>query len=168
MDPREYLVEAKQRFCPLPDDALAGLSEQQIASMRDIESSQIAISFARLSEVILNCTNKYQFAKTYRVLREDLRKTLTQIDTASQPANEKRVMKALLERVENQMLREMAGWFYIHFADASDLRQVEKIGGRIESAIEVYAGKEGGSGCLVTIVVLVGGGTASIVYPFLA
>src|SRR5690606_29129543 len=130
---------------------------------RQLETQAAQLEFAALTDIILNCHSKYQFAKTYKVLRADLRKTLAQSGNPNASEQFNRAMKAAFQRIGDHKLREMAMWFLLHFADDHDRRQVEK--GemfRPEAAIEMYAGKEGAGGCAGMVLLSLGAGIVAV------
>ncbi len=161
MSPKEFLAKAQARWRGLPDTALAECSDEERAFVRNLEAQVAQLEFAALSDIILNCHNRWQFAKTYKVLWADLHKTLSQSDNPNAPAHVNRAVKAALGQVVRWKLTEMAAWFEIHFADDHDRRQVES--GRVQWSIEVYVGKEGtGTGCAGLVLLALGAGLSSI------
>lgn len=112
--------------------------------------------FAALSDIILNCQNKFQFAKTYKTLRSDVPRCASEAASVNQPENVRSVIHAMANNVLRQKLSAMAHWFAIQFADERDSEQVFAGGGaRIENAIEVYAGKPGAkTGCLTMLMIV--------------
>ena len=62
----------------LSDDLVAALPEHEQALIRQHEEETIAGSKMQLADICENCHIKPQFAKTYRVLRRDLRQTQQQ------------------------------------------------------------------------------------------
>jgi hypothetical protein len=166
MTPQEYLTKAQARWRGLPDAELAGLNDDERSAVRQLEAQAAQLEFAALTDIIVNCHNKYQFAKTYKVLRADLRNTLAQPGNPKASEQVNRAMKAAFQLVGQQKLSEMAGWFLVHFADDHDIRQVQKAGvARIETAIEVYAGKEG-AGCAGVVLLALGAGLGSLALRF--
>lgn len=162
MTPQEWLTKAHARWRGLPDAELAGLSDEDRFAVRQLEAQAAQLEFAALSDIILNCHDKYQFAKTYKVLRADLRNTLAQPGNPNASEQINRAVKAAFQLIGDQKLREMAGWFLAHFADSHDMRRVQQAGmSRIETAIEGYAGKEG-AGCAGVVLLALGAGIGSL------
>ena len=60
----------------LPDDVVSALPEHEQILIRRHEEETIAASKMQLADICANCHIKPQFAKTFRVLRRDLRNTL--------------------------------------------------------------------------------------------
>lgn len=148
MTPHEFSAERKASWRTLPDAELAGCTEDERATVRILESQAAQLEFQALTDIILNCHNKYQFAKTYKVLRADLRRMLAQPGNPNASEHTDRVMKAAFKLVGEQKLRAMASWFLVHFADSHDMRQMERGG---MSPIDNYAGQEG-AGCAGVLV----------------
>ena len=152
MFPEEFLLTAKKTWRPVPDSILSECDENEREYVRTLETQGALLEFEALSDIILNCHNRFQFAKTYKVLRADLANALSQPENPQLPLHVSRALKQVVENTVRQKLLDMAGWFFIHFADASDRRQVAQAGHRIETAIEIYAGKEGSdagpTGCI--------------------
>ncbi|MFO0850562.1 MAG: hypothetical protein U0871_18685 [Gemmataceae bacterium] len=161
MSPQEFLAKAHDRWHTLPDTALAECSDEERAVVRNLEAQLMQMEFAALADIILNCHNRFQFAKTYKALWNDFRRTLAQPGNPNASDQVNRGVKAAMEKIVRQKLMDMAGWFEINFADSHDQRQIAA--GRVRWSIEVYAGKEGtgGSGCagMVLLVMAVGMGT---------
>jgi hypothetical protein len=154
MSPQEFLAKAHARWRGLPDSALTECSEEERAVVRKLEAQAAQMEFAALTDIILNCRNRWQFAKTYKVLRADLHKTLSQPGNPNAPAHVNRAVKAALEQVGRRKLMEMAAWFEIQFADSHDLRQLQS--GRVQWSIENYAGKDGAKpGCAGVVLLAV-------------
>jgi len=136
----------------LPDDFLAPLSEQERALIRRHEDELIAGNLLQLQDLFRNCNVKPQFAKTYRVLRRDMRETLEKMRLASfkpHPAYSDLYLAALLrttDRILSYKLIEMDYWFHRRWGEP----------------IENWAGQEGDafdrSGC----VLLIAAGSAAI------
>ncbi|HVK18335.1 MAG TPA: hypothetical protein VM533_15445 [Fimbriiglobus sp.] len=159
MSPQDFLLKAQQRWRRLPDSQLAECNDEEKATVRALEDQAIQMEFAALTDIVLHCTNKYQFAKTYKVLRDDLRKNISQADgNPSAPPHVNRAVKATFEQVGEQKLSEMAGWFLVNFTDEQDMRRLQNTPGvsRLHTAIEFYAGKEG-SGCAGVVILAING-----------
>lgn len=178
MNPHEFLAETLSSWPLLPDTALDECNEEERALVRGAEAEGIKLEFEALSDIILHCHNKYQFAKTYKVLRADLRNTFTDSRELKIPSHVDAAIRAALEQIVRQKLHEMARWFYEHFADDHDLRQLSRrqqgqmsladIMRTEETVIEVYAGKEGASGCAgVVVFALVATSLGSLAVGFL-
>jgi hypothetical protein len=157
---REFLEKARQGWPRLADADLALCNDEERALVRGMEAHAIQGVFQGLSDLVLNCQNKFQYAKTYKVLRADLRKTFANpnLGNPQMPTHvNQAVRQAFIMAGENQ-LRYMAEWFYITYADASDREKVmealNKGQIRLEAAIEQYAGKGDGIGCLGVVVLL--------------
>lgn len=163
MNQHEFLAMAHAQWRGLPDAALAECSGEERVVLRRWEAQASQLELGALTDIILNCHNRFQFAKTYKVLWNDLRKTLAQPSNPNAPDHINKAMKAAMEHVVRQKLMKMAEWFEIYFADNHDRRQVWS--GRVQWSIEVYAGKEGvgGAGCAGVVLVALGALLGSIV-----
>ncbi len=160
------------RWARLPDYApeLKDCTEEERTIVRGLEEQGIQAEFAQLSDLVLNCYNKYQFANTYKTLRADLRNLLAyaQKGNPKAPPHLNRAVAAALERVGREKLHLMAGWFYIHFSDPrDDYAMMQEQEFRVENVIERYAGKEG-AGCLGLVLVGIGQAMAEVAYRLMA
>lgn len=144
MTPQEFLAEAQERWRHLPDSALSDCDDESRAFVREIEAQGAEMEFAALSDLIMNCHNKYQFAKTYKVLTEDLRTMDShQANFPNLPEQVGEAVKAAMKLAVEQKLSEMEYWFVVHFADSHDHRQMQR--SAQTPLIETYSGQ--GSGC---------------------
>ena len=147
MSAQEFLTKERTYWNGLPDDALVECSDEEQESIRMIEAAMIEDQFAALSDIILNCHNKHQFAKTYKVLRADIPNAVSEVTSADAPPHVRKVIRAVVEKILGRKLSAMAHWFCIRFADERDVSRIHDAGKmRLENAIEVYAGKEGSTG----------------------
>jgi hypothetical protein len=156
----DFLAKALAGWPRLPDAELAECKDEEKALVRGLEEQGIQAEFAALSDIVLNCHNKYQFAKTYKVLRADSQKTFTNgcVGNPQMPAHVNKAVHAAFVKIVQAKLRSMAEWFFVQFADNSDQAKVfeamNKGKFRPEAAIEQYAGKGDAEGCFHTAVVL--------------
>ncbi len=61
MSPQEFLATAYARWRGLPDVALAECSDEERAVVRNLEAQAAQLAFAALTDIIINCHNKYRF-----------------------------------------------------------------------------------------------------------
>lgn len=157
MSPEEFLDRAQANWPTSPESVFSNCSPDDTAEVRALESQIVEGEFLALCDIIRNCRNRYQFAKTYKVLWADFRNTLAQPGSPNVPEAKRHAIKSVFDRGIRYKLRQMADWFEIAFADASDRRQVAA--GRFENAIDIYAGKEGirTSGCAPAVLLCVVG-----------
>lgn len=131
----------------LADHLVAAMPANEQMLIRQHEEETIAASKMQLADVCNNCHVKPQFAKTYRVLRRDLRQMLDRSRRqAAQPTFEfSDAFQAALIRSTDEIvshkLRLMANHFYVRWGES----------------IENWAGKEGSaidkSGCCVFLLI---------------
>ena len=129
----------------LPSDLLIGLSETERATIRQHEEETIAGNKMQLADICENCHIKPQFAKTYRVLRRDLREMLAQLRAKlNLPASDSSdgygiALLRSTDEIISHKLRLMAQHFHIRWGEP----------------IENWAGKEGSaidkSGCVILL-----------------
>lgn len=178
--PDDFLADAETNWPRLPDDQLSGLSDEEKNFIRGMEDHVIAGEYAMLSEIIRGCHNKFQFAKTYKLLRADLRNTFAD-PNAGNPSYSPLVNQAMRQafmKVGTTKLDYMAKWFFTTMADASDTQRVmaclNKGEWRVEAALEPYIGNEDESGCkkysaallaLIILTTLLVGGLVWHVFP---
>lgn len=132
----------------LPTGLLSSLPEEEQLLIRQHEEETIAASKMQLADICDNCHIKPQFAKTYRVLRRDLRETLERgraRQTEPQPELSDGFGAALLRSTDaiiSYKLQLMARHFYLRWGEP----------------VENWAGKEGSAidraGCAVVLAVL--------------
>ena len=67
---------ANMNWKRLADADLSACNDEERAFLRTMEEQGIQGETWQLTEIIVGCTNKFQFAKTYKVLRADLFHTL--------------------------------------------------------------------------------------------
>lgn len=158
MSPQKFLADAKGKWPRVPESSLEGCSAEETEEIRAIEQHCIEEEFAALTDIILHCNNRFQFAKTYKTLWADLRQTLADPGSTSVPEHKKKAIKAVFDRCVRYKLDQMKWWFEIEFADSSDRRQVSA--GKFGNAIDIYAGKDGvkGGGCAGAVLLLIGSG----------
>lgn len=132
----------------LPPDLLCALPVREQVMIRQHEEETIAASRMQLDDICDNCHSKPQFAKTYRVLRRDLRDTLQRLRVASShphPDLSDACMAAVL-RSSDAILSYKLQLMAIHFFQ------------RWGEPIDVWAGEEGSAidraGCVVAIAVI--------------
>lgn len=142
----------------LSDEVLAALPEHEQLIIRQHEEETIAGSKMQLADICTNCHIKPQFAKTYRVLRRDLRAELEK-------------SRAAMAR-PNQRFSDAFGMAMIRSTDAIVSYKLSRMAGHFQMSwgepIENWAGKEGSAmdkaGCVVAIVMLsfAAGSTAAL------
>jgi len=162
MNPQEFLERARENWPQTPDSIFADCSSEDADELRALETQIAEGEYLALADIILNCHNRFQFAKTYKTLWADLRNTLSQPGSPDVPEPKKLAMKAIFDRAIRYKLGQMAYWFEFQFADASDRRQVAA--GKFDNAIDIYAGKEGikAGGCAGSVLLLLIGGLSLI------
>ena len=141
-------TEKRDGWPRLPDEVVSGLLEHEQLLIRQHEEETIAASKMQLADICENCHIKPQFAKTYRVLRRDLREMLEQGRARlSQPHPELTdafcmAMLRSTEAIIKEKLLRMGRRFQLNW----------------DESIENWAGKEGSaldkSGCLVVLAVI--------------
>ena len=160
MNPQKFLADAIEKWPRVPEAILKDCDADEAEEIRAMEEMAVDAEFAALTDIILHCNNRFEFAKTYKLLWADLRKTLSDPGSDSVPEHKKKAMKAVFNSSIRYKLNQMKWWFEFTFADASDQRQVSA--GKFSNAIDIYAGKEGvkAAGCATTVLLLVGSGFA--------
>jgi hypothetical protein len=138
----------------LTAELLSALPEHEQLLIRQHEEETIAVSKMQLADICENCHSKPQFAKTYRVLRRDLRDILQKVRARlSQPHPELSdgYAVALLRSTDaiiSYKLELMAQHFYLTWGEP----------------IENWAGREGSvidrAGCVVVLTVIGSGVSA--------
>lgn len=163
MNPQKFLADAREKWPRVPDSTLRDCSTEEANEIREIEQLCVDGEFAALTDIILNCNNRFQFAKTYKTLWADLRNTLADPGSPSVPAHKKQAIKAVFDCCIRYKLSQMKWWFEFEFADASDKRQVSA--GKFANAIDIYAGNEGikSGGCAGVVLFLIGSGIALLI-----
>ena len=154
INPQKFLADAKTQWPRVPETSLAACNTEETEEIRALEEQIAAGEFAALTDIILHCNNRFQFAKTYKTLWADLRTTLSDPGSPSVPEHKKQAIKAIFDRSIRYKLGQMALWFEFEFADTSDRRQVSA--GKFSNAIDIYAGKEGvkAAGCAGAVLLL--------------
>ena len=105
---------------PLPEKVLKDLSQEDREKFREIEGLLLKAEFQTLADIVLNCTNKYQFAKTYKVLRRSWEKTKAEMSSASSeqmPPEIKPIMLDLCGRMMSQKWSNMDDWFSVRWGE---------------------------------------------------
>ena len=143
MLPQTFLEEVKTYRWdePLSDEAMEGLNEEQREMVRSWEEAGRQGEFLALADIVCNCTNKYQFAKTYHVLRKSGSETLA--DMASRRVEglspeAQALMRRITEHILQCKFAAMSAWFQTQWGED----------------IESYAAKGGGSGCATVLALL--------------
>jgi hypothetical protein len=163
---REFLDQALQKWPRLPDSKLAECTEEEKAFVRGMEENAIQLEFVQLSDIVMSCGNKFQFAKTYKVLRADLKNFAKgNLGDPRWPARVNRAMRQAFIGVGKNKLHHMAQWFFISCSDKHDhalvMAVLNKGEYRPELAIEQYAGKDDERGCskylLLLAAIVIGG-----------
>jgi hypothetical protein len=98
----------------LSEEALSGLTPEEKQTVRDLERKGIVGESMATQDIVMNCQNKFQFAKTYRVLRNDRDKTLAQIRSAIS-SHRREVVDAVAKAYE-QIIDFKLGVLSDHFA----------------------------------------------------
>ena len=149
MSAHDFLEEHRKQWTPLPEEELDGLSEEHRNEIRQFEEVAINGEFAALSDIILNCTNKFQFAKTYKVLRADYRRTVANTDLANSvfPPEVTRLIRKIALSVIERKLSDMAMWFWLQWRDPDDHLQTTPPGGLKDP--RKYIEQFTNSGCLL-------------------
>lgn len=127
----------------LAPEVLAALPAHDQLFIREAEEEQIAISKMELADICVNCRIKLQFAKTYRVLRRELRTTLqdmrNRLNESRVPGTTDLALLRCFDAIVSHKLELMAKHFRREW------------GGPIED----WAGKDGSvfdrSGCLLLL-----------------
>ncbi len=141
----------------LPDDLLRTLSEDECVSIRAHEEEMIAGNAMALDDILMNCTNKMQFAKTYRVLRRDKREMLAKLRAKTQTPdqNVSDVYMMAMTRSTDEILAYKLRRLASHFQNVWS------------EPIENWAGAEGASvdraGCMLWLMIF-GASVASVAY----
>ena len=159
---REFLEDVVKGWPRLQDNELAECSVEERAFVRGMEVQVIQFSFAQVSDLVLNCHNKFQFAKSYKAIRADTQRNFSRGSQGNpqMPAHVNKAVRCAFVKAAERTLHSMAEWFYIRFADASDAAKANAAlncgdGNWIKVAIEQYAGKAGvEQGCLSAAAVL--------------
>lgn len=117
--PRAYLQRCSDRWKPLPDEELEGLPDECKDIVRHFEAVALNGEFAAFSDIILNCTNKFQFAKTYKVLRDDYQRTFANASAANPnfPPEVNRLIRKIAMSTIERKLDGMAWWFWVKWGD---------------------------------------------------
>ena len=152
MNVYQYLANQKE-LTPLPEEELHGLSEEHKQVVREFERTGIEGERRQLRDILERFTGKYQFARQYKILRDDFENTFADPDAANPhypPDVNKLIRKAAMRAIEWK-LNAMEGWFWIVFYggkwdDPSKLPDFREI-------IERHA--TGGTGCAVALLALV-------------
>jgi len=162
MNPNDFLERARANWPQSQESVFSKCAPDDADEVRALEMQLVEGEFIALADIVLNCRNRFQFAKTYKTLWADLRNTLSQPGTPNVPEVKKQAIKAVFDRGIRYKLRQMAYWFEMEFADASDRRQVAA--GKFENAIDIYAGKEGlkAGGCAGSVLLFVLGGASLV------
>ncbi len=139
----------------LTAELLSALPEHEQLLIQQHEEETIAVSKMQLADVCDNCHIKPQFAKTYRVLRRDLRDMLHKLRASlSQPQPELSdgygvALLRSTDAIISYKLQLMAQHFYLRWGEP----------------IENWAGREGSAidkaGCVVVLAV-VGSGLSAL------
>lgn len=158
----EFLEVTIKNWPRVSDSDLQGCNAEEVEELREFEQEMINKELAALTDIILNCNNGFQFAKTYKVLWADLRKTLAFPGSSSVPKHKRQALKRMFDCCIRYKLNQMKWWFEFNFAASSDLRQVKA--GKFANAIDIYAGKEGikSSGCATAVLFFITGCLAII------
>jgi hypothetical protein len=159
---QKFLADTK--WDCLPEDQLGDCNDQERAILRAIEQAGFATEAAQLAQIVIGCTNKYQFAKTYKLLRADLHTFAA--DPNLVPAGAPRHVIAagtkIGQNIIKQKLSHMALWFYVQWREPGKDGLWKTVNGRPvyspEQAIERYAGRDPGpaqaAGCLSAVMLL--------------
>ncbi|HEV2973185.1 MAG TPA: hypothetical protein VGY55_24680 [Pirellulales bacterium] len=154
----EFLERTRKHWTPAPDVWLASLSDDENKLVRGIEQFGLEGDFRALSDIVLGCHNKYQFAKTWRLLRNDSEKTFRvySAGNANYSPELNRIMREVSLRIIKRKHDAMAEWFFIRWADRSDTAGMKGLGhDEYRKLIERYAG--GGVGCVLVCATVLGG-----------
>jgi hypothetical protein len=157
------VVDRSDGWPRLDDRIVAALAEHEQLLIRQHEEELIAASKLQLADICNNCHTRPQFAKTYRVLRRDLRDTLEKaranLAKPSQQFSDAfgAAMINSTDAIVRHKLNLMAQHFLIRWGEP----------------IENWAGKEGSAldraGCSVLLVIAgsVSGSVFSLLYTLL-
>jgi len=95
MQSLEGFLEQRAKYWPrLADKELEECNDEQKKMIRGLEEQFIQMEIAQLREICTTCLNKWQFAKTYKTLRSDVRRTFAD-DTKSLPNEPPHVSRAM-------------------------------------------------------------------------
>lgn len=115
------------------------LNQDQQAFVQQFEAQVRAAESAQATEIIVGCTNKFQFAKTYRVLRQDFAKSNQQLRDRVRAGN---AGAGITEAVVEEMIK-VATPIWQAKMDRLSMHFLITWGEPIEN----YAGSGTGGGC---------------------
>lgn len=139
----------------LPESIINALPEHERELIRQHVEEMIVGNSLQTDDLVRHCNNKFQFAKTYRVLRRDKRNTLDMMRkkmAKPNPAYSDSYGVAMMRSIDDILdykLERIARYFEVRWGES----------------IENYAGKEGAVidrvGCCVAFVALISAMLAS-------
>jgi hypothetical protein len=122
--PHDYLAKRREEWdqLALADTDLDGLTDQQRAIVRQFEQTCIDSEFAELSEIVCNCTDKFEFATRYKELKAAGEQAIASPWPRPNPdlppeANE--LIGQLASRVFEKKLYDTASWFWVKWDNRS-------------------------------------------------
>ena len=121
----EFLIHEKGKWNVIDDSLLVNCTDQEKSVIRELETTILVGELSAVDNIICNCKNRFQFAKTYKVLRDDFEKTISNSYNPNFPKPFNDAFKLALSNVAKLKLGALARWFFCTFVDSSDMRQFE-------------------------------------------
>ena len=119
MTSEEFLKsKVKSWLQPFPENVLKDLSQKDREEFRKMEVLALEGEFQQLAEIIVNCTNRFQFAKTYKVLRKSHQDTNAEIRSSKRLSpGVKNVLLKHRDLILPKKLAYMSEWFSMRWDD---------------------------------------------------
>jgi hypothetical protein len=107
---QHFLAKALKNWPRVPDSDLQGCNAEEVEELREFEQQIIDGEFSALTDIILNCNDRFQFAKTYKILWDDLRKTMAFPGSPSVSACKRQAIKRIFDFCIRYKLDQMKWW----------------------------------------------------------
>ncbi len=121
MDPRhkhKFLQDTRKDWNGLQDEHLCNLEVEDRHNFRLLEQRILDEEYTKLCDLILNCDDKYQFAKTYQSAKNELenpRNIISPDSAPSVPPSFASAMEKSRSSIGKLQLDGMALWFWLRW-----------------------------------------------------